>query len=183
MKNDDLSSKLNDYNSVTKIQRNLTADTTALDIELRKSQSMLADAVKLRKTDLAECKMRYENRIRAINDEIQSVQNQLLRYKRERDTYKHMLEGAQKTIGNLKSATRQRKQSTNSIGKSDDDEESNGTNVSTLETQISIMEDELSECRLELSKLKTEYVSEKSGWQIKLSEMQSRINEVIFLLF
>ncbi|KAF7996678.1 hypothetical protein HCN44_002324 [Aphidius gifuensis] len=156
--NDDLSSKLNDYNSVTKIQRNLTADTTALDNELRKNQLMLADAVKLRKTDLAECKMRYENRIRAINDEIQSVQNQLLRYKRERDTYKHMLEGAQKTI--------------------DDDEESNGTNVSTLETQISIMEDELSECRLESSKLKTEYVSEKSGWQIKLSEMQSRINEL-----
>ena len=40
------------------------------------------------------------------------------------------------------------------------------------------MEDELSESRLEASKLKTELVSEKSGWQIKLAEMQSRINEV-----
>lgn len=123
--------------------------------------------------------MRYENRIKAINDEIQSIQNQLLRYKRERDTYKHMLEVAQKTIGDLK-VTRQRRQSTTSTGKSeDDDEESTGTNVSTLERQISLMEDELSECRLESSKLKTELVSEKSGWQIKLSEMQSRINEVI----
>ena len=40
------------------------------------------------------------------------------------------------------------------------------------------MEDELSETKLEASKLKTELVSEKSASQIKLSEMQSRINEV-----
>lgn len=40
------------------------------------------------------------------------------------------------------------------------------------------MEDELSESRLETSKLKTELVSERSTWEIKLSEMQSRLNEV-----
>lgn len=59
-----------------------------------------------------------------------------------------------------------------------DDENSSTTNVSVLERQISCMEDELSESRLEASKLKTELVSEKSGWQIKFAEMQSRINEV-----
>ncbi|CAD6227448.1 GSCOCG00001132001-RA-CDS [Cotesia congregata] len=174
--NDDLTSKLNDYNAVNKFQRNLSADTSALDNELRKTKSLLADAEKARKTDLAQCKMRYEQRIKAINDEIQSIQNQLSRYKRERDTYKHMMEGAQKTIAELK-ATRQRRPSTTSTGKSDEDEESTGTNVSTLEQQISMMEDELSESKLEASKLKTELVSERSGWQIKLSEMQSRINE------
>ncbi|CAG5097589.1 Protein of unknown function [Cotesia congregata] len=158
-------------------QRNLSADTSALDNELRKTKSLLADAEKARKTDLAQCKMRYEQRIKAINDEIQSIQNQLSRYKRERDTYKHMMEGAQKTIAELK-ATRQRRPSTTSTGKSDEDEESTGTNVSTLEQQISMMEDELSESKLEASKLKTELVSERSGWQIKLSEMQSRINEL-----
>ncbi|XP_057329027.1 trichohyalin [Microplitis mediator] len=175
--NDDLTSKLNDYNAVNKFQRNLSADTSALDAELRKTKSLLADAEKARKTDLAQCKMRYEHRIKAINDEIQSIQNQLSRYKRERDTYKHMMEGAQKTIAELK-ATRQRRPSTTSIGKSDEDEESTGTNVSTLEQQISMMEDELSESKLEASKLKTELVSERSGWQIKMSEMQSRINEL-----
>ncbi|XP_044581394.1 trichohyalin-like isoform X2 [Cotesia glomerata] len=175
--NDDLTSKLNDYNAVNKFQRNLSADTSALDNELRKTKSLLADAEKARKTDLAQCKMRYEQRIKAINDEIQSIQNQLSRYKRERDTYKHMMEGAQKTIAELK-ATRQRRPSTTSTGKSDEDEESTGTNVSTLEQQISMMEDELSESKLEASKLKTELVSERSGWQIKLSEMQSRINEL-----
>lgn len=39
------------------------------------------------------------------------------------------------------------------------------------------MEDELCELRLEASKLKTELVSEKTVSEIKLSEMQSRINE------
>lgn len=40
------------------------------------------------------------------------------------------------------------------------------------------MEDELSESRLEASKLKTELVSERSTWEIKISEMKSRMNEV-----
>lgn len=53
--------------------------------------------------------------------------------------------------------------------------------VTVLEKQISCMEDELSETRLESSKLKTELVSERSAWQVKLSEMQSRINEVRFI--
>lgn len=73
---------------------------------------------KAKKADLAQCKMRYEHRITAINDEIQAIQNQLSRYKRERDTYKHMLEGAQKTIAELKSA--KGKQSNVSSGKSDE---------------------------------------------------------------
>lgn len=169
---------MNDYNAVTKVQRNLSADTSALDQELRNTKALLVNAEKARKTDVAQCKMRYENRIKAINDEIQSIQNQLSRYKRERDTYKHMLEGAQKTIGELKAA-RQRRQSTTSTGKSDEDEDSTGTNLSTMERQISLMEDELSESKLEASKLKTELISERSAWQIKLSELQSRVNEVI----
>lgn len=50
--------------------------------------------------------------------------------------------------------------------------------MATLEQQISCMEDELSEARLEGSKLKTELVSERSTWDIKMSELHSRVNEV-----
>lgn len=50
--------------------------------------------------------------------------------------------------------------------------------MATLEQQISCMEDELSEARLESSKLKTELVSERSAWEVKFSEMRSKINEV-----
>lgn len=48
-----------------------------------------------------------------------------------------------------------------------------------LEKQISCMEDELSETRLEASRLKAELFSEKSASHVKVSELQSRINEVI----
>ncbi|XP_014470795.1 PREDICTED: cingulin isoform X2 [Dinoponera quadriceps] len=175
--NDDLSAKLKDYEAVSKIHQVLTPDTTALESEIRKLKNALTNTEKAKKADLAQCKMRYEHRITAINDEIQTIQNQLSRYKRERDTYKHMLEGAQKTIGELKSA-RQGRLSSASSGKSDEDEESSGANILVLEKEISSMEDELSETRLEASRLKAELVSEKSASHVKVSELQSRINEL-----
>ncbi|XP_077271634.1 uncharacterized protein LOC143902526 isoform X2 [Temnothorax americanus] len=175
--NDDLSAKLKDYQAVSKIHQALTPDTTALESEIRKLKNTLTNTEKAKKADLAQCKMRYEHRITAINDEIQAIQNQLSRYKRERDTYKHMLEGAQKTIGELKS-TRQGRLSNASSGKSDEDEESTKANMLVLEKQISCMEDELSETRLEASRLKAELVSEKSASHVKVSELQSRINEM-----
>lgn len=53
-----------------------------------------------------------------------------------------------------------------------------------LEKQISCMEDELSETKLEASRLKAELVSEKSASHVKVSELQSRINEVmIYVIF
>lgn len=51
-----------------------------------------------------------------------------------------------------------------------------------MEQQISCMEDELSEARLESSKLKTELVSERTTWEVKLSELHSRINEVCSMI-
>ncbi|KAL6263567.1 hypothetical protein P5V15_006356 [Pogonomyrmex californicus] len=175
--NDDLSAKLKDYQAVSKIHQALTPDTTALESEIRKLKNALTNMEKAKKADLAQCKMRYEHRITAINDEIQAIQNQLSRYKRERDTYKHMLEGAQKTISELKS-TRQGRLSNTSSGKSDEDEETLKANVLMLEKQISSMEDELSETKLEASRLKAELVSEKSAGHVKVSELQSRINEL-----
>lgn len=75
----------------------------------------------MKKADLAQCKMRYESQINAINDELKSLQGQVTRFKRERDTYKHMLEGAQKTIGDLKtSPARSRRESKSSIGSYDE---------------------------------------------------------------
>ncbi|KAG7189843.1 hypothetical protein KM043_017500 [Ampulex compressa] len=177
--NDDLSNKLKDYESVSKIHQALAPDATAFESEIQKLKNALANTEKAKKADLAQCKMRYEHRITAINDEIQAIQNQLSRYKRERDTYKHMLEGAQKTIAELKSVRQQgRTQSNASSGKSDEEDEVSSTSIPALEKQISCMEDELSETRLEASRLKAELVSEKSATHVKVSELQSRINEL-----
>lgn len=53
-----------------------------------------------------------------------------------------------------------------------------GASKLILERQINSLEDELSEARLETSRLKAELVSEKSASHVKVSELQSRINEV-----
>lgn len=50
--------------------------------------------------------------------------------------------------------------------------------VATLEQQVACLEDELCEARMLSSKLNTELVSEKSAAEIRLAEMQSRLNEV-----
>ncbi|XP_076679058.1 uncharacterized protein LOC143374652 isoform X2 [Andrena cerasifolii] len=175
--NDDLSDKLKDYESVAKIHQSMTPDIKALESEIRRLKNALEAMEKAKKADLAQCKMRYEHRITAINDEIQTIQNQLSRYKRERDTYKHMLEGAQKTIGELKSA-RGRTHSNASSAKSDEEEETSGTSIVVLEREITNLEDEVSEARLEASRLKAELVSEKSASHVKVSELHSRINEL-----
>jgi chromosome segregation ATPase len=52
------------------------------------------------------------------------------------------------------------------------------TKIASLEQSMSCLEDELSDTRMEASKLRTELVSERSAWEVKCSEMQSRINEV-----
>ncbi|KAF2885000.1 hypothetical protein ILUMI_21174 [Ignelater luminosus] len=175
--NDDLKKKLDDYDKVSKIQRNISADSSAMEKEIKQLRIKLTNTEKQRKSDLAECKMRYDSQAGVINDELHSLQGQVTRFKRERDTYKHMLEGAQKTIGDLKSNPATRRESRASTASFDEMDESR-SKIATLEQQISCMEDELSEARLEASKLKTELVSERSSWEIKISELHSRVNEL-----
>ncbi|KAF5306044.1 hypothetical protein FQR65_LT00759 [Abscondita terminalis] len=174
--NDELKKKLDDYERVSKIQRVISADSTAMEKEIKQLRIKISTLEESRKSDLAECKLRYDSQVTAINEEIRSLQNQVTRFKRERDTYKHMLEGAQKTIGDLKSSSSPRKEHRNST--TSFDEEEHRTKIASLEQQVSCMEDELSEARLEASKLKTELVSERSSWEIKISELHSRVNEL-----
>ncbi|KAJ3639906.1 hypothetical protein Zmor_003275 [Zophobas morio] len=173
---DDLKKKLDDYEKVNKVQRNISADTSAMEKEIRQLKAKLSSIEKSKKLELGEYKMRYDNQITIVNGELQMLQGQVMRFKRERDTYKHMLESAQKTIGDLKNSPRSTKDGANPLHY--DELEESKTKIATLEQQISCMEDELSEARLESSRLKTELVSERSSWEVKLSELHSRVNEL-----
>lgn len=102
--NEDLKQKLDDFHKVSKIQRNMNADNSALDKELTQLKLKLAQSEKAHRADVAECKMRYESQINLINDQLQNVHNQVNKFKRERDMFKHMLESAQKALGDLKNA-------------------------------------------------------------------------------
>ncbi|CAG9855281.1 unnamed protein product [Phyllotreta striolata] len=174
--NDELKKKLDDYDKVNKVQRNINADSTAMEKEMKQLRIRLNNLEKSKKSDLAEMKMRYESQTNVVNGELQSLQNQVVRFKREKDTYKHMLETAQKTIGDLKQSPKQNRDGPRNVNY--DELEETKSKVATLEQQISCMEDELSEARLECSRLKTELVSERSTFEVKLSEMHSKVNEL-----
>ncbi|KAL0267672.1 UNVERIFIED_CONTAM: hypothetical protein PYX00_009869 [Menopon gallinae] len=173
--NEEFRKKLDDFDKVSKIQRQITADTNQMDQELREVRGRLAAEEKNHKSEMAALKLRYESRVNLITEELQTSQSQVSRFKRERDTYRHMLEEAQSQMAELKSGARNR--DSRNVSSSDEMEDSK-TVIANLEQQVSCMEDELSEARLECSKLKTELVSEKSAWEVKLSELQSRVNEL-----
>lgn len=122
------------------------------------------------KSEVATTRLRYETQINTLQNELTSVHRQCERFKKDRDSYKQLLEAAQKNIGELK----QNRRSYASTSSGDEDDKSK---IQSLEQQVGCLEDELSESRLEASKVRTEMVSEKSGFEIKISEMQSRINE------
>lgn len=102
--NEDLKQKLDDFHKVNKVQRNINADNTALDKELAQIKTKLTQSDKTHRADIAECKMRYEGQINIVNDELQNLQNQTTKFKRERDMFKHMLESTQKALSELKHA-------------------------------------------------------------------------------
>ncbi|RZF43454.1 hypothetical protein LSTR_LSTR001715 [Laodelphax striatellus] len=171
---DEIKRKLDDYEKVVKLQRSYSTDTSSIDRELRETKNKLFLEEKARKSEVASLKLSYDNRVSVISDELKKAQTQVSRFKKERDNFRHMLEAAQKSISELKSS----RTAASSGSTSPVEGEELQNQIATLEQQINCMEDELSESRLEASRLKTELVSERSAWEVKLSEMNSKINEL-----
>ncbi|KAJ1527818.1 hypothetical protein ONE63_007764 [Megalurothrips usitatus] len=173
---EDLRRKLDDYEKVAEVQRRMTADFNEKENQLKELKNKLFQEEKSRKTEVGQLKMRYDSRVSLISEELTSLQSQVSRFKRERDTFRHMLDGAQKTISELRSNPGANKR-LSTISSAEESEEAR-SKIATLEQQVACLEDELSESRLVASKLKTELVSERSAWEVKISEMQSKVNEL-----
>ncbi|XP_062547558.1 myosin-11 isoform X2 [Armigeres subalbatus] len=171
--NDDLRGKLDDYERINKAQRTLSDHNSQLEQELKKLHVQLATAEMNVKSEVAATRLRYEQQVANLHNELTGLQGQCERFKRDRDTYKQLVEAAQKQIGDMKANRRSMASVTSSSG--DDDDKSK---IIALEQQIGCLEDELSEARLEASKVRTELISELSASEIKISEMQSKINEL-----
>ena len=122
------------------------------------------------KSEVAATRLRYEQQVNNLQNELTAMQHQCERFKKDRDTFKQLVEAAQKQISDMKSNRRSIITSS-----SDDDDKSK---IVALEQQIGCIEDELSEARLEASKVRTELVSELTAAEIKMSEMQSKLNEL-----
>ncbi|KAF6213538.1 hypothetical protein GE061_011258 [Apolygus lucorum] len=169
--NEELRKQIEDYDKVSKVHRNMNADVTALEKELKDYKTKLVMEEKAKKTEMSKLKHRYDHRIAVLSDEMLGIQGQVARFKRERDSYRHMLEEAHRNIQEFKMT------GTLSNRYSMDGDEIK-MHVTSLEQQISVMEDELSESRVEASRLRTELVSERSAWEVRLSELNSKLNEL-----
>ncbi|CAH0592348.1 unnamed protein product [Chrysodeixis includens] len=167
--------KFEDYERVSKVQRTLTTENAELERELSSLNTRLEQADVSRKNELAEMKLRYEGQMSSMRDELKSLHNQVSRFRRERDNYKQMLDAAQKTMAEIKNGDKNTRTPRHSISSTDEEEYRN--KVATLEQQTACLEDELCEARLLASKLNTELVSERSAAEVRLAEMQSRLNE------
>lgn len=170
--NDELRKKLGDFNKVSKVQTSMNDHNSSLEQEIKQLKAKLESAAMVSKSDIAATKLRYEQQVYNLQTELGSQQKQCERFKRDRDSFKQLLEAAKKTIKELKSNSGRASKA--SLNSGDEDDKSK---MLALEQKIGNLEDELCESRLETSKLKTELVSEKTVSEIKLSEMQSRINE------
>ncbi|KAH8376820.1 hypothetical protein KR093_001458 [Drosophila rubida] len=171
--NDDLNSKLSDFNRIEQAQSSLNGHGARREAEIKELKTQLQASELQLKSEVASTRLRYEQQVKNLSGELTSMQRQCERFKKDRDAFKQMLEVAQKKIGDLK-ANNTGRQSRSSMHSSDDDDKSK---IAYLEQQIGHLEDQLVESRLESSKVKTELVSERSANEIKISEMQSKLNE------
>ncbi|XP_064548859.1 myosin-9 isoform X3 [Drosophila montana] len=171
--NDDLNSKLSDFNRIEQAQSSLNGHGARREAEIKELKEQLQASELQLKSEVASTRLRYEQQVKNLSGELTSMQRQCERFKKDRDAFKQMLELAQKKIGDLK-ANNTGRQSRSSMHSSDDDDKSK---IAYLEQQIGHLEDQLVESRLESSKVKTELVSERSANEIKISEMQSKLNE------
>ncbi|KAL4716056.1 hypothetical protein ACJJTC_002821 [Scirpophaga incertulas] len=167
--------KLEDYERISKIQRNLTSENAELEREVTSLNMRIEQTEKARKAELTDTKMRYEGQMNSMRDELKSLHNQVSKFRRERDNYKQMLDAAQKSMAEMKNPTKNSRTPRTSISSTDEEEFRH--KLATLEQQNACLEDELCESRLLASKLKTELVSEKSAAEVRVAEMQSRLNE------
>ncbi|KAH8409911.1 hypothetical protein KR009_000827 [Drosophila setifemur] len=171
--NDDINSKLSDYNRIEQAQVSLNGHGARREAEIRELKEQVKSTELQMKSEVASTRLRYEQQVKNLSGELNSMQRQCERFKKDRDAFKQMLEVAQKKIGDLK-ANNTGRQSRGSMHSSDDDDKSK---IAYLEQQIGHLEDQLVESRLDGSKIKTELVSERSANEIKISEMQSKLNE------
>ncbi|XP_073824644.1 LOW QUALITY PROTEIN: uncharacterized protein [Musca autumnalis] len=171
--NDELNRKLSDFTRIEHAKSSLNGHSADLENEIKSLTKKLESAELQLKSEVASTRLRYEQQVKTLSAELTSMQRQCERFKKDRDAFKQMLESAQKKIGDLK-ANNAGRQSRGSMHSSDEDDKSK---IAYLEQQIGCLEDQLVEARLEVSKVKTELVSERSANEIKISEMQSKLNE------
>ena len=96
---DELKLKLQDYEKMNKFQKVLSSDDKQngeLQGKLDDLKKQLSSEQRERKSEVNTLKMKYDSKTALMGEEILSLKAQSAKYRRERETYKEMVESAQK---------------------------------------------------------------------------------------
>ena len=158
---DELKVKLQDYEKMSKFQRVVSNDddeNMSLKHQLSELQKQLSGEKKDKKSELNLVKLKHDSKIAVMVEEMNGLKAQCSKYRRERETYKTMVEGVQKTRYTQKGNEKDQ--------------------LSELQIQLQVLEDELADAKLETSKTNANAISVKANYEIEIAELKSKINEL-----
>ncbi|XP_071538897.1 uncharacterized protein [Panulirus ornatus] len=162
----------------------LANDTTAFDNTIRDLKAKLSSSEKTHKTDLTKIKMKYDSKLKAMTEEVSTLTQHMTKYRRERDTYKEMLDGTQRTLAELKGTTPYRASRADNASEIAEVQRQAGRKAhqhlletQEMQAQITEFEDKLADARLENTKLKNEVIDQKTNFEIQLCDLQTKLNE------
>ncbi|CAG0886979.1 unnamed protein product [Darwinula stevensoni] len=166
--------QLEDYERVTRAQKSLQLDTSQMEKEIRDLRTRLQEEEKSHKSEMTGLRMRHEAQMAKTNHDMAALRQQVSRAGRERDTFKEMLEGAQRTIAELKADTNRLKDRQAQKAQLEECYQQ----IEEIQERVASLEDELSDARLENVRMSTDFATEKAHLQLRVVQLQTKVNEL-----
>jgi len=171
--NEDMKQKVQDYEKMNRYGRSAAGSNSSSESkgEIEDLKKQLAAVEKENKSGVNNIKMKYDSKIAIMTEEIHALKSQSSKYRRERETYKEMFEGVQKKLTESKAGK---------IAPGDAASELNDARakISDMTYQLHVLEDELADAKMESAKSNANMTAQKSNYEIQLSELSSKINEM-----
>lgn len=170
--NDDMKQKLQDYEKMNRYGKSASDSSPSSDRkEVEEIKKQLSNEQKERKSDLNNTKMKYDSKIAIMTEEIHALKSQSSKYRRERETYKEMFEGMQKKLTETKGGKSLPGDAASELNEARE-------KVSNMSYQLHVLEDEMSEAKMESAKSHANMTAQKSNFEIQISDLNSKINEM-----
>lgn len=175
---EELRRKLDDFEKLQvlsdrKANRPTANDTSSLDTTIRDLRTKLSSAEKMHKTELTKLKMKYDSKLKATTEEVSTLSHHMTKYRRERDTYKEMLDGAQRSLAEMKGSSTIRTSRADTATEA----QQHLQETQELQSQVTEFEDKLADAKIENAKIKNELVDQKTNYEIQLCDIQTKLNE------
>ncbi|CAG0901816.1 unnamed protein product [Cyprideis torosa] len=169
---DDIRTRLRDYESYSSAQKILnTPHSDAFEREIRDLRARLSDSEKAHKAEIAHMKLKASSKEAQHNAELSTLRQEIVKAGRERDTLKNLLEGTQRHMSSLKATTAD-------VNEEEKQLQECYATIAENEERIQSLEDQISEARMESVRTKTDLATQKAGWELRMAQLQTRINEL-----